>query len=1026
MSGSSAALVRALEATFSEKENSRIPLDDHLSTTINEYLAKHNNLTTIKQTSNNIHEKLYRLYNGCIKPSRKLEQENTFLDVLIRLCDVFSEAEVSLWVMTYLKSAIDSAGYDSKFAAKSTKLIEKVLTNYTITECDRLNEVHERCASSLAQLLLDIYLNEDTLATKLRLDVTETTKQGQAYHERIRFIRYNCTNLLLEYGMKHTTQYCNLLNQYMQKPNYRFEVIVSLGYLINADFKNASAIVEGDLFQSLLRCLLFDLDPTLVHCALNDLLMLIPKTTAKMGKYLSDILLVYLRLTDWTFPNEAEAKDKIGFANPLHLHSGSWEVALNQYSEETAETRLNYQYLCTLIYGLYYFNFAFFLCDPKEYLSNHLSSIISFDSLEQWSLEQISETKSFKNAISITKQLLGSFLVHPKYWKKIDLQAELSSPASWISNEANPDDIAVACFSLNPNVFIGNGETADSSSLRESQVPFNGVDTISRSSSSAGPMYFQVNNPTKVHLRSRLLQQRKMSIVPTNLVIEESNHEENEDRFKFADDHDQSISDGSSMTSPSSSKQYRTEIVSHLLHDHERLFATGKHNRLYNQGNSLSRTNSLDPITTMTADETSDKSKPEMKLGRPMSSPTTNSEASNIFKDNSTTTTTTSASMGTNGDTSTLNSSGNVASHSSLNELNGNGTIIDFYQRELLLFKNELELSSYMKHLNKHHYLSVKNESLKDCELPIDSTRRDEEGKFAKVIEDVKSEWAEKQRQFDRQYDLLTTKIKELEDERDKLCAQLSELQLSAETKARECTELVQSVLPNKDYEIEQLKLKLKAMELSKHESENTISQDQAYNISLDAKEESSATQKALEDQIYNYKMEHQVLIQQIAQLEHENRVAQTRYNTMVTQYETKLEKTKLSLSDTLSSFSAPFEKRISELQAVIYKYQTLLEDRTRNSVATSSLNGAGTVPIPIVRQNSSSSSGNYSYGHEDSHGNNTVPTRPVAPIQHMFRNGSNNSSGGKTGNGITTGEGDSLPFMRGRGGLQKRTRKFM
>ena len=50
------------------------------------------------------------------------------------------------------------------------------------------------------------------------------------------------------------------------------------------------------------------------------------------------------------------------------------------------------------------------------------------------------------------------------------------------------------------------------------------------------------------------------------------------------------------------------------------------------------------------------------------------------------------------------------------------GTAIDFYQRELLLYKNELEFSSYMKHLNKFYYLKLKqNKQQETVEARVDT-----------------------------------------------------------------------------------------------------------------------------------------------------------------------------------------------------------------------------------------------------------------------------------------------------------------
>ncbi|CAL1196013.1 unnamed protein product [Candida parapsilosis] len=920
MSGSSKSLVRALEAVFANKGSPK-SVDTDLTTTIEEYLAKHNNYTAIKQSSYNIHEELYRLYNGHIKSSHKLDLENKFLTVLTKVCDVFGENELHLWISTYLKSAIDSAGYDLAFVENSRTFIDKVLVSYSETKCEILTNLHARASSSLAQQLLDIYMREDTLIATMKLNVTDEQRESQAYHERIRFIRSNCTKLLLEYGLKHTDSYCHLLNKYIQHVKFRHEAIVLLGYLVGADVKSGARIVDSDLFKSLLKCLLYDLDPAIVHCALNDLFILIPKSADNLGNYLSDILLV---------------------------------------DNHKADTR--------------------------------------------------------------------GFLVHPKYCMENDEVKELKSSTSWLPDTASSEEIAVACLSLNPGIFIKENEAT--TPVQSSYAASIGGGTLSQSSSLAGPMYFQANGPTKQIMKSSALQDRKVSIVPTHLVLDNNETQGTEEvkfkEFGFTNRDSSQVFDTSGITCPSSPKQDQRDLVSDLLYDHERLFTTVKHDKLYHHNNFTGRTGSIDPITSV-ADHTNEKLKQETRLGRPMSLSATNLEPPSVFEYGNTLPKSVAA-AGAKDDASTLHNPSNDPSQTSLNKLNGDGSIIDFYQRELLLFKNELEFSSYLKHLNKFHYLKMKEGRNQGEDTSYDDLiSRDEADEFTKVMNAIKQERSEKQCEFDCQFDLLTTKIEQLESVKRELNEKLLELQQSTKTNHKEYDELVKIVIPNKDYEIEQLKLKLKLTELAGQE----LKENQSQQPIIPDLTEDTTIQKSLEDQIYNIKVENQILTQQLAQLTQENKDLQLRYNSTMSQYETKLAKTKLSLSETLTSLTSPYDKKITELQAVIHKYQALLEERTRNQMASTSSSlslstTSGSVPIPIIqRQNSSSSSGNYSFGQDSNHNMNTIPSRSVAPIQHMVRNGSKNSAKSSKGLGSIS-DGDGLPLMKGRGGLQKKTRKFM
>lgn len=1025
MLGSSKSLVRALEAVFANKGLPK-SVDTDLTTTIEEYLAKHNNYTAIKQSSYNIHEELYRLYNGHIKSSHKLDLENKFLTVLTKVCDVFGENELHLWILTYLKSAIDSAGYDLAFVENSRTFIDKVLVSYSETKCEILTNLHARASSSLAQQLLDIYMREDTLIATMKLNVTDEQRESQAYHERIRFIRSNCTKLLLEYGLKHTDSYCHLLNKYIQHVKFRHEAIVLLGYLVGADVKSGARIVDSDLFKSLLKCLLYDLDPAIVHCALNDLFILIPKSADNLGNYLSDILLVYVRILTW---NQITVPRNINtFASESSLDLRSWKIALPYAMESGNDVRFNFQYLCTFIYGLFYFNFGAFIRDPLDYLAKHVPSDFSSERLKQWSLEVPDKTSPILRAATITKQILGGFLVHPKYCMENDEVKELKSSTSWLPDTASLEEIAVACLSLNPGIFIKENEAT--TPVQSSYAASIGGGTLSQSSSLAGPMYFQANGPTKQIMKSSALQDRKVSIVPTHLVLDNNETQGTEEvkfkEFGFTNRDLLQVFDTSGITCPSSPKQDQRDLVSDLLYDHERLFTTVKHDKLYHHNNFTGRTGSIDPITSV-ADHTNEKLKQETRLGRPMSLSATNLEPPSVFEYGNTLSKSVAA-AGAKDDASTLHNPSNDPSQTSLNKLNGDGSIIDFYQRELLLFKNELEFSSYLKHLNKFHYLKMKEgRNQGEDTLYDDLISRDEADEFTKVMNAIKQERSEKQCEFDCQFDLLTTKIEQLESVKRELNEKLLELQQSTKTNHKEYDELVKIVIPNKDYEIEQLKLKLKLTELAGQE----LKENQSQQPIIPDLTEDTTIQKSLEDQIYNIKVENQILTQQLAQLTQENKDLQLRYNSTMSQYETKLAKTKLSLSETLTSLTSPYDKKITELQAVIHKYQALLEERTRNQMASTSSSlslstTSGSVPIPIIqRQNSSSSSGNYSFGQDSNHNMNTIPSRSVAPIQHMVRNGSKNSAKSSKGLGSIS-DGDALPLMKGRGGLQKKTRKFM
>ena len=159
MSGSSRSLIKALNEVFESWDDSAgahwvaSPEATECFTVISQFLERHNTFSIIRQ-STSINDELFRIYNSYIEPLSNLQKEYMFLNILRQLLPVLRRDDVMLWVKTYLKPAIDSAGFDFNFVQKSREFIAKVAIDIMPTD-----DIDLRKAVSYTHL--DVYKRQE-------------------------------------------------------------------------------------------------------------------------------------------------------------------------------------------------------------------------------------------------------------------------------------------------------------------------------------------------------------------------------------------------------------------------------------------------------------------------------------------------------------------------------------------------------------------------------------------------------------------------------------------------------------------------------------------------------------------------------------------------------------------------------------------------------------------------------------------------------------------------------------------------
>ena len=1072
MSGSSRSVIRVLDTLFlnwSDDDDNNKSTFVELDSALAQYIQKHNNLATI-QLSTNLNDELYKVYDKYIKPSKDISRECAFLDVLKQVLCVFNSKELNLWLLTYLKPALDSAGYYSEFAEKAREFIARISIDPLSTDDEKLKQERDEIGRVVINQIMEIYLTEEARFQYFDMEV----RDSQAHYERLRFIKQNCCNFLQDYGLKHISSYCSLLIQHFRNLRTRNDTLILILSLVATQNSQVSHVIDSELFVDLLKCILYDFNDALVFSTYTILVMLIPQVSNKLKKYLPDLLAVYMRLVEWHDLEKYIPDRQQMFNELIDKDALQWEIDYTEKYPLATQVIFDWQYLGTLLYGLFVYDFIEFASSPFEYLKTNRLKLISIIFLQGLEEKAGGAVNLEKIIIERSQEFLKSLLLHPKMIKpKKSTDNETDNPIDWIlelgDDSISPKDVAIACLGLNTHIFISDSfkkQLSDSLLSRYGYTsPNESNNKLSRNSSLAGPMYFSIKDGPTSKIMHQTLQNRKMSIIPTNLVISENsasrqnnvtsnidaNNLEGEIKFKEVKFSDDNTSDADISRNGGLYDNFMNNITSSLALHHEtyrqidpipELLST--HEKLYVREGSIGGPESSDNDDRKSVSNVfNEKGKYELRLSRPMSSPTTTVETSTVFKSPT-------GSNGTSTDDMIMTNPIQISKNSI------SGTAIDFYQRELLLYKNELEFSSYMKHLNKFHYLKLRqNDITKEQDSNLNNC-----DEFKKLLEEARVKMLKLSDDYNRERDILVLKLEELKSEKQELMLNLEDARMKTSTEIDKYIELVTEILPTKDYEIESLKLKLIIIEKDLKDLQKSTKDvgSNGYSVENEAKEYDSNT-------VYELKTKLQLANERYEHTMQELKSSREEYKKMIKKYEDKLATSKLNLHDNLNSFTREHEKTIQEMSTTILKYENLLEER---NVKIMQLSSSKPISIPIHARASTSSSKlarNDSYDHISNTSSSppgtthisipipvsapdplphqhTTPNFPSTPAQHQQFHHQHNSqfhpntpahyaphfARNNSAPVVNTSQqqAQAVPIIRGRGGYQKRSKKLM
>lgn len=436
------------------------------------------NLPISESDSAKLGEDLIQIYKDAVMANPAAEV--LFLQCMSRLAPcLVVEEQVRTWVDLYSKPAIDSAGQKNDLVRAACDLLVAWMVPKDGVEGNTAQ--YQAISRSTALFMVQIYLHENLI-------VGETKGKADAKEERLRFVRMNAKNLILTFAEERPQEFCVIANRFFVQPEYRVRILV----LLSAFFSQTRAKIPADLARSqlvkhLFACLLHDKSSQVVTMAASALIMMLPFICSKLMTDLPYLFAVYGRMVCWRGgevddeddnqdasggasdydeeeeeeevhtddEDSAKQKEKDGVENTTQLEAddaetptlqkvtddnteGEPEKPTSVFAEWQALPRDNvpdapnpdWERMFTFLYGLFPSNFILFLRKPTDYISQTLTPP---DDWDDYYISQRSKTCFDRHLLHV--QLLTS-----------SSEQELKDEYRWAG--MTPADIASLCLSL--------------------------------------------------------------------------------------------------------------------------------------------------------------------------------------------------------------------------------------------------------------------------------------------------------------------------------------------------------------------------------------------------------------------------------------------------------------------------------------------------------------------------------------------------------------------------------------------------
>lgn len=1056
MSGSSKSLLRALDTAFSSSDanfgatSAPSPPVTALYATIDAYNDKHNSIAT---TSSSLSDSLRSCYNTHVRDAGELSKGLFFLDVLTRLLPVLAIEDVKVWLQTYLRPALNSAGLDLQFVEKSRQFV-LALTENSMDSPDA-GLVQQRTSTSLMVMdhMLRAFIGKDPEIFRiLGVSGGDDALNTHEHAERLRFVKRNAALLLRESAAKRPKELFCLLNDHFVIASERHSTLVLLAQLSSSPDLTASCVAETPLFANLLRSLLRDFSEAVITSGLYVLVMLIAKVHVSVPKYLPDLFTIVSRLTGWSEFSQYLKARETHLMDYLKAHKIKWDCAsVDQEStvmqpQFFVDGEFNLLYLLTLLYGLFPKHLIEFSASPTKYWNRHRPQLITVEHIK--ALETTSFPVGFSNYVSEKlREQCRRFMVHPNLLTLTTLEQELTNPIGWILESADvaEEDILLSCYELNPDILLAIPDNLVLLKMMVDKITgrrsissdklFNGtrgsllnggisLSNSTRSSSTLGAgetdHYMKLGVPTHWEKLDR-----RVSIVPTKLVIENRIQAPDSPgsgvKFKsvnFGTSSDDLLESATLDEKSTPAEPRKKGSVSELYVAHERLFTLN--GTLHNAFGADMKSSPMATGSIQTASKTaSDLLNKQLKLE--------NGEASKPGGS--------SPKVPVSEGSSTLHES--------------TGSALDFYQRELLLMKNEMEFMSYTKHLNRFNYLKLKlrfNSLLQDKQKShLSEEKNASDNGSGLAYEDLlaatacaQKDAATSSERRDKQNAVLAERVTALKGQIEDLDTKVETLQAQISENEKVLAEAKQG----ESSSLEKLQKLQNELQMLRKEKDDVSESQKAENVQQSPSQSDARALPALsqhEKEIFDLQTQIRICKDENTRIAHELDQAHQQLEFTTKSYEKQLTTAKLDRGQAVREMTSHYEQKIHELNVAIAKFEATLDERNARilqlstskpiRIPDSAMSHGIRQNVPKHRQSPAEVGGPEflpsMHDYFSQRGQSSFSAESTSLSSTSLQNNTPRPSVPHTPTSRQSST-QNMPILRGRGGYQKRSKKVM
>lgn len=260
------------------------------------------------------------------KTHHDLNRQVVFLNALTQLCPcIINEDHVKHWYNLYGPIAIDSAGQKNAVVKACRDFLLAVLTcgidssNNASGGDSKIEEVYSSNSHMLANWILDWHLrnhirlendpSKDASLSSITPNDSDVLKDNliAKLEERQRFARANAKTILFRYGAKRPKEFFSLLSARFAERKFRTETLTLLSAYVVSQPPSLFQIQYTPLLGQIYQCLERDMSSTVLSICATVLAMILPHICDILIPELPRLYGIYGRLASWQY---IEAEDE--------------------------------------------------------------------------------------------------------------------------------------------------------------------------------------------------------------------------------------------------------------------------------------------------------------------------------------------------------------------------------------------------------------------------------------------------------------------------------------------------------------------------------------------------------------------------------------------------------------------------------------------------------------------------------------------------------------------------------------------